>query len=222
MVGAIYKRNQIEGGRTLSNLYDVGPVTAAVGGSIAPAAVEWSIGKNVPWSVSWTGEQSFDLRVSNDFPGTMEVVQIQRPGEGSPKFASQHVTRHRLGMTNHLCHVCGRRTLRGDRYIFPAQSGGMVDVEGQQRFVGNVPPVHRACSKQAQRLCPHLSHSFAEPVAYPSEDSLLLPRFDVALGMEELAKALPRGLKVVFTCVRVYGPRFSKRVEQLRHEKKGV
>ena len=47
---------------------------------------------------------------------------------------------------------------------------------------------------------------------------MLLPRFDVALGMEELAKMLPPGLKVVFTCVRLYGPRFSKRVEQLRQE----
>jgi len=98
----------------------------------------------------------------------------------------------------------------------------MVDVDGQQRFVGNVPPVHRACAKRAQQLCPHLSHAFAQPMAYPSEESIVLPRFDVALGMEELAKALPPGLKVVFTCVRVYGPRFSKRIEQLRREHEGL
>jgi len=206
----------------MANLHNFGPFSAAATGSIAPAASEWSIGKNVPWSVSWTGEQSFDLQVSNDFPGLMELVQIERPGEGSPRFAAQHVTRHRMGMTNHLCHVCGRRALKGDRYIFPVHSGGMVNVDGQQRFAGNVPPVHRACAKRAQQLCPHLSHAFAQPMAYPSEASVLLPRTDVVLGMEELAKALPRGLKVMFTCVRVYGPRFSKHIEQLRQEHEGL
>lgn len=199
---------------------DVEPFNATAAESIVPMANTWSIGKNVPWSVSWTGEQSFDLQASNDFPGFMEVVQIQRPGEGAPRFAAQHVTRHRVGMTNHLCHVCGRRTLNGDRYIFPVQSGGMFPVEDRQRYVGNVPPVHRACAKRAQQLCPHLSHSYAQPMAYPSEESMVLPRFDVALGMEELAKALPPGLKVVFTCIRLYGPRFSKRVEQLRQKYK--
>lgn len=204
----------------MARLHDIGPFSATAGGSIAPKAKAWSIGKTVPWSVSWTGEQSFDLRASDDFPGFMEVVQIQRQGEGAPRFAAQHVTRHRVGMTNHLCHVCGRRTLNGDRYIFPVQSGGMFPVEGRQRYVGNVPPVHRACAKRAQQLCPHLSHSYAQPMAYPSEESMVLPRFDVALGMEELAKTLPPGLKVVFTCIRLYGPRFSKRVEQLRQDYK--
>lgn len=198
----------------MAKLHDIGSLRAG----IAPAASNWSIGKNVPWTVSWTAEMRFDLRASNDFPGLMEVVQLERPGEGLPKFAAQHVTRHRMGMTSHLCHVCGRRTLRGDRYIFPVQSGGMVPVDNRQRYVGNVPPVHLACAKRAQQLCPHLSHSFSQPVAYPSEESMLLPQFDVALGMEELAKMLPPGLKVVFTCVRLYGPRFSKRVEQLRQE----
>jgi len=52
----------------MANLHDFGPFSAAATGSIAPAPGEWSIGKNVPWSVSWTGEQSFDLRVQTTFP----------------------------------------------------------------------------------------------------------------------------------------------------------
>ena len=36
--------------------------------------------------------------------------------------------------------------------------------------------------------------------------------------MEELAKTLPPGLKVVFTCYRLYGSRFTRRVERLRQE----
>jgi len=183
----------------------------------------WSVGENVPWSVGWTGEQHFDLRDSVDFPGLVDLVQVERQGQGTPKFAQMHVTRHRLGMTRQLCHVCGRRTLSNDRYIFPVQSGGIVPVIGTtDRYVGNVPPVHLACARRSQQLCPHLERLFADPVAYPSEDSSLRPRLDVVEGMEELASTLPRGVKIIYSCIRVYGPRFSRLVEKLRAEHPGA
>jgi len=179
----------------------------------------WSIGANVPWSVSWTGEQSFSLQPSQNFPGLMDLVQIQRPGAGEPKFAAQHVTRHRLGMVKHFCHVCGEPTKIHDRYIFPIQSGGFLTMpDNSTRYAGNVPPVHLACAKRAQRLCPHLTSTLAQPIPFPSENSKILPRTDVVAGMEELAKTLPPGLKVVFTCYRLYGSRFTRRVERLRQE----
>ena len=185
-------------------------------GEAAPSS-DWAIGKNVPWSVSWTGESNFDVRPSADFPGFMELVQAQRPGDGEPRFAAQHVTRHRMGMALHYCHVCGRRTLNGDRYLFPVHSGGFVDVGlATPRYAGNVPPVHLACARRAQTQCPHLSHAITEPVAFPAEPSLLMPRMDVSPGMETLAKTLPPGLKLVYTCVRLFGPRFSNRVALLR------
>jgi hypothetical protein len=193
------------------------PVTAS-----SPPKPEWKIGLNVPWSVAWSDEQKYDVRPSLDFPGRMEVVQIELIGQGTPMFAAQHVMRHRLGMAQHFCHVCGRRTLARDRYIFPVQSGGFVNLDdGSPRFAGNVPPVHLACAKRAQKLCPHLSHAVSPPVPYPSEDSWLLPRPDVVPGMETLAKALPPGLKVVFSSYRLYGPRFSKLAAKLRNEYAG-
>ncbi len=178
----------------------------------------WQIGRNVPWTVGWSGEQKFSLRDSTDFPGLVDLQQLQRPGEGTPKFAQMHVSRLRLGMAGHLCHVCGRRTLKSDRYIFPVQSGGIVPVIGSPapRYVGNVPPVHLACARQAQQLCPHLIEEYADPVPYPSEASELRPRLDVVEGMEELAKTLPRGVKIVYSCIRLYGPRFSRQVAKLR------
>jgi hypothetical protein len=178
----------------------------------------WQIGRNVPWTVGWSGEQKFSLADSTDFPGLLDLRQVERPGEGTPKFAQMHVTRLRLGMVGHLCHVCGRRTLKGDRYIFPVQSGGIVPVIGSAtpRYVGNVPPVHLACARLAQKLCPHLVEHLGEPVPYPSEGSELRPRLDVVEGMEALAKTLPRGAKIVYSCIRLYGPRFSRQVERLR------
>lgn len=179
----------------------------------------WRIGQNVPWSVSWTGESGFTLQPSRDFPGLVDLVQEENPGVGAPVFAVVHVTRQRLGMVDHLCHVCGKPTPKGDRYIFPVQSGGFVGMaDGSKRYGGNVPPVHLACARKAGRLCPHLSGSFAEPVAYPNDESRLVQRTDVVPGMEALAKTLPAGLEIVFSCYRLFSPRFSRRVERMRRE----
>lgn len=185
--------------------------------SLAPAPTLWQVGVNVPWSVSWSGEQLFELIPSEEMPGYMELTQTQNPGIGTPNFAAQHVSRNRRGMVEHLCHVCGRRTLKRDRFIFPVQSGGIVTMpDGSQRYAGNVPPVHLACAKRALTLCPHLSQHYANPVPYPSEDSRMMPRADVMPGLEDFAKTLPRGVKVVFSCYRLYGPRFSGQVTRLR------
>ena len=181
---------------------------------IVPA---WRLRDTVPWTVSWTGEETFDLTDSQDFPGLVDLVQIERPGEGLPKFKALHVSRLRIGMARHLCHVCGRPTPRNDRYLLPVQSGGFVSVgEDPFRYAANVPPLHLACTQKSQRLCPHLRQATIPPIAYPSEESWLLPRRDVVEGMEALAKTLPPNLPVVFSCYRLFGPRFSRRILQLR------
>ena len=187
----------------------------------AAVLIDWKIGENVPWSVSWTGEATFSLRASQDFPGLVDLVQESRPGEGSPKFAVVHITRQRLGIMGQLCHVCGRRTLARDRYLFPVESGGFVAVGETMRYAGTVPPVHRACGERASRQCPHLSHVLAEPMIYPGEDSQVVPRPGEPEEMEALACKLPPGQKIVYSCLRVYGPRFSRTVERLRKARGG-
>jgi len=186
---------------------------------LAPPVGGWVVGENVPWSVSWSEEQSYDIQLSQDFPGLVDLVQVERPGQGSPRFAALHITRHRLGMVRHLCHVCGKPTSPRDRYVFPKESGGFVIMPDEStRYAGNVPPVHLSCAKRAQKLCPHLRGAYAEPVAFPSEESRLIERTDVLPGMEAVARDLPRHFKVVFTCYRLFGPRFTKQVEWLRQK----
>jgi hypothetical protein len=167
----------------------------------------------VPWSVSWTGEQSFSLQPSRDFPGMTEVDQTQAPGVGEPHFAAIHFTRQRRGMVDLLCHVCGKPTARLDRYIFPAASGGMVTLQdGSQQYGLNVPPMHRACSIRAKNACPHLAKVNEPPLRCTSDDGRLIPRTDVAPGLEALASALPPNLGVVYSCYRLYGPDFTQKV----------
>ncbi len=182
-----------------------------------PIGPPWIVGDSVPWTVSWTGEERFSLADSRDFPGLVDLVQIDRPGEGLPKFKALHVTRMRLGMARHVCHVCGRPTPRNDRYLLPVQSGGFVTVgDDPFRYAANVPPLHVNCARRAQLLCPHLGRATIPPVAYPGEESWLMPRRDVVEGMEALAKTLPRHTPVVFSCFRLFGPRFSRKILKLR------
>jgi ferredoxin len=146
-------------------------------------------------------------------------VQASKPGDGTPRLAAVHIGRQRAGMIEHLCHVCGRRTPARDRYIFPFDSGGFVTIEDDtQRYAGNVPPLHLACARRAQRLCPHLRAHLARPVPYPDEDSVIVPLRDAPEGMLEVAKGLPGGRRVVFSCLRIHGPRFSRNVERLRSQ----
>ena len=187
-----------------------------MGGSAEPV---WRVGESVPWSVAWSGEQAFDLRNSTLFPGMIELTQAERPGTGVPIFGAMHVDRARRGLAEHLCHVCGQPTSPRDRWIFPVHSGGMVTLaDGTERYGGNVPPVHGACARRAQRQCPHLKTAMARPVACPADAGRLIWRTDVVPGMEKLAQSFPPGLEVVMSCYRLYGEAFSRKVARLRRE----
>jgi hypothetical protein len=187
--------------------------------SIVPPSGGWRIGVNVPWSVSWTGEAHFELAISKDFPGHVDLVQVARPGDGAPRFRALHVSRHRAGMAGLMCHVCGRPTDKRDRYVFPVHSGGMAIMPDESlRYAGNVPPVHLACAERARNLCPHLGAHDARPVAYPAEPSRLMPRIDVMAGMEKVARAMPPHFKIAYSCYRLFGPRFSETVARMRRE----
>jgi hypothetical protein len=180
---------------------------------------DWSIGENVPWSSSWTSELRFALARSRDFPGLIEVVQAESQGAGEPLFAAMHVTRQRRAMFSHLCHVCGRPTPTGDRYLFPLQSGFMVPMgDGTVRYGGNVPPVHLACAGTASRLCPHLRKGDSRPVAFPADEGRMVQRTDAVPGLEHLARLAPRGMEIVYACYRLHGADFTATVQALELE----
>ena len=178
---------------------------------ISPAdGPSWIIGENVPWSAAWSGESSFALAPSLDFPGLTEVCQIERPGTGEPLFAAVHVTRQRLGLAGHLCHVCGETTDPSDRWMFPVASGGFVTLhDGTVGYGCNVPPMHRACAARAAAQCPHLNRLAETPFAAPPEDGRLIQRTDVVPGMEALAATHPPALEIVYSCYRLFSPAFA-------------
>jgi hypothetical protein len=172
-----------------------------------------------PWSAAWSGEQAFRLQPSRDFPGLAELDQREAPGVGEPLFAAIHVTRQRRAMVHLLCHVCGKPTPSEDRYVFPAASGGLVTLhDGTQQYGCNVPPMHHACAVRASTACPHLAKVREPPLRCTADAGRLIHRTDVTPGLEALAKTLPAGVEVVFSCYRLYGPEFTAQVLAARSD----
>jgi hypothetical protein len=177
----------------------------------------WRIGENVPWVAAWTGEADFDIARSIDFPGRMELVQASRPGVGQPVLDGMHVMRQREGVTGHLCHVCGTPTPRRDRWLFPVVTGIFMPFrDGTERYASHLPPVHLACARRAQVLCPHLRTRYAQPVRYPDKDVDVLCETTAPPKMADIAAQLPPGMKVVYSYYRLHTAGFTRLVQRLR------
>lgn len=177
----------------------------------------YRIGENVPWVSPWSEEGSFSLALSERFADRLEVVQAVAPGVGTPSLRGMHLLRQRQGVADHLCHVCGKPTPPGDRYLFPVVTGNFLapSADGQRRYASPMPPTHMACAQRAQKLCPHLKLSFAHPVRFPSDPGKLKYELHPPRGMEAVGANMPVD-EAIFSYYRVHTPGFSRLVERLR------
>lgn len=177
----------------------------------------YRIGENVPWVSPWSGETGFQLALSDTFPDQLEVVQTEAPGVGVPRLKGMHLMRQRRGVKDHLCHVCGKPTTPGDRFLFPVVTGNFLppSADGQRRYASPMPPTHMACAKRAQSLCPHLKLAYAQPVRFPSDPGRLKYELHAPSGMEEVERDMPV-TEAIFSYYRVHTPGFSRLVERLR------
>lgn len=180
------------------------------------AASPWRIGETLPWVIMWTGEAEFSARMSQTFVGLREVVQPEAPGEGAPMLRNMHLRRQRLGVLENRCHVCGGVTPHDDRYLFPVVTGALLKVRGRTRYVSHLPPTHLSCAERAQRLCPHLRTTYAQPVRFPRDAGVLGPETSVPEGLAGVAERLSDGRPLGFAYHRVYGDAFTRLVARLR------
>ena len=76
--------------------------------------------------------------------------------------------------------------------------------------------MHRACALRARHACPHLAKVDEPPLRCTADDGRLIYRTDVVPGMEALAATLPANLDVIFSCYRLYGLAFTRKVMDAR------
>ncbi|WP_126975593.1 hypothetical protein [Frigidibacter oleivorans] len=106
----------------------------------------------VPWIVSWSGEEEFEVRPCR-YAGGLAIWQPQRQGDGVPRFAKPHAVRQRKAMAEMRCSLCGERTGPEDRWWFALGEGRM---DLRHGLMTEEPPLHRACATIAAAHCPNL------------------------------------------------------------------
>ena len=110
----------------------------------------WIIGQNVPWNAAWSAEESFEVRNCRWAGGKPALWQPHKPGQGRPIFAKPHNVRQRQSIAEMRCTVCGQKTPTHDRFWF----GLGRETDGW--FMTTEAPVHHACARLAEAMCPHI------------------------------------------------------------------
>lgn len=147
-----------------------------------------TIGVDVPWVVSWSGEPMTSIGPCPSVDGAVAVHQAEAPGRGEPQFNRNHLFRQRRAVREMLCPMCGQLTPTGDRWtqtghwttagdIRRRNLGSLVNqgFADDRRLldVGTIPPMHRACAERVRELCPPMkAYSQQELIAFPDAWSI--------------------------------------------------
>jgi hypothetical protein len=123
----------------------------------------------IPWNASWTGEAEYEIRNCRWVSGKQAIWQRHAPGVGQPIFAKPHMVRQRRSIAEMRCTVCGERTAEDDRWWFRL---GRID-EQSRTYMTTEAPVHLACAKHAQKVCPHLRSLGVDPEPMPTGWSVM-------------------------------------------------
>jgi hypothetical protein len=114
----------------------------------------------VPWTVAWTGEESFFVGPCRFADGRPAICQAEAPGVGKPCFGKPHSQRQRQCIAEGRCDLCGKPlklatkiSLSHARPVGHGANGlAILQVE---------PLLHRACAAISMQHCPSLKRDIA-------------------------------------------------------------
>lgn len=128
-----------------------------------------TIGVDVPWVTSWSGEAQTGVSRCPSVDGQLAVAQESKAGVGKPLYARHHLFRQRKAVREMLCPMCGEPTAAGDRWsqtAKPTTAGQLrargfgpalpADMADSQALLdcGTIAPLHRTCAETALARCP--------------------------------------------------------------------
>lgn len=114
----------------------------------------------VPWTVGWTGEESFHVGPCRHADGRPAICQAVAPGVGKPSFGKPHWNRQRQCIAECRCDLCGRSLKTATKvslsHARPVGHGarGLAVLQVE-------PLLHRACAAESMRHCPSLKRDIA-------------------------------------------------------------
>lgn len=113
----------------------------------------------VPWTVGWTGEESFFVGMCA-VARRPAICQAVAPGVGKPTFGKPHCQRQRQAIAEGRCDLCGKPlklatkvSLSHARPVTHGATGlAVMQVE---------PLLHKACAATSLQFCPSLKRDIA-------------------------------------------------------------
>lgn len=109
---------------------------------------------HVPYTASWTAEESFYLDRCPYF-GRMAIMQRVEPGAGKPLFGKPHACRQRETIARGLCDLC-RRPLKVRTKVSLSHARPQPHSAKGWEILQVEPMLHRECALISMRHCPSL------------------------------------------------------------------
>lgn len=120
----------------------------------APGHIQRFGATAVPWTVSWTGEQSFFVAWC-PHARMPAICQQVAPGEGKPRFGAPHSQRQRQAIAEELCDLCGK-PLKNRTKVSLSHARSRMNAAGPMDVLQVEPLLHRECAAESMRFCPSL------------------------------------------------------------------
>lgn len=111
-------------------------------------------GAPVPWTSSWSAEESFHL-ARCQFAGMLAICQPFAQGEGKPRFGKPHAIRQRQAIATGLCDLCAK-TLTGRTKISLSHARVRLDGARGPCVMQVEPLLHKGCALTSIQHCPSL------------------------------------------------------------------
>lgn len=114
----------------------------------------------VPYTVSWTAEETFFVAPCAYF-GHPAICQMVAPGVGQPRFGKPHAQRQRETIARGLCDLCGR-PLKGHTRVSLSHARPVVHGAQGLAVLQVEPLLHRECAAMSMRFCPSLRRDISQ------------------------------------------------------------
>lgn len=115
----------------------------------------------VPWTVGWTGEESFFVGPCRHAGGRRAICQGVAPGIGKPTFGKPHSQRQRQCIAEGRCDLCGKSLKLATKVSLSHARPVAHGAEGLA-VLQVEPLLHRACAAISMRHCPSLRRDIAD------------------------------------------------------------
>lgn len=111
-------------------------------------------GVPVPYTASWTAEESFFLGKC-PYATRAAIRQIEARGQGKPLFGKPHSDRQRQVIANDLCDLCAR-TLKNRTKVSLSHARPVAHGAQGLAILQVEPLLHKECAAKSMQHCPSL------------------------------------------------------------------